>query len=85
MHPVISILLPIRRRLRASCALLAVILILPALSAGVVLGSAQAAPGDPVPANAAGVTLDWPTLGLSSEVILGPNSTSGFTVPIPWG
>lgn len=85
MHPVISILLPIRRRLRASCALLAVILILPALSAGVVLGSAQAAPGDPVPANAAGVTLDWPTLGLSSEVILGPNSTSGFTVPIPVG
>lgn len=31
------------------------------------------------------MTMSWPTLGLSSQVFLGPNSGANFTVPVPSG
>lgn len=60
-------------------------LIFPALVAGSVAGPAHAAPGDPPPADGAGVTMAWPTLGLADEVFLGPNSSTSFSVPVPLG
>ncbi|MGB3482373.1 MAG: hypothetical protein WBB07_09185 [Mycobacterium sp.] len=62
------------------------LLILPALLAGSVAGSAAAEPvdgGDPT--DVAAVTMDWPTLGLEPEVFLGPDSSTKFTVPVPAG
>ncbi|WP_242456075.1 hypothetical protein [Mycolicibacterium sp. P1-18] len=81
-----SVLLPIRRRLRAhGRVFLAATLILPTLLAGSVGGTAHAAPGDPVPTDGAGVTMAWPSLGLANEVFLGPNSSTSFSVPVPLG
>lgn len=67
-------------------ALLSALLIAPALFAGAFAGSAHALPGDTVgQPEAEGVTMSWPALGLSSQVFLGPNSTTNFTVPVPSG
>ena len=64
----------------------AALLILPAVLAGSVAGSAHALPGDPAgQSDPAGLTLSWPTLGLSSKVTLGPNSSAKFSVPVPEG
>ncbi|MET0701155.1 MAG: hypothetical protein ABWY93_15985 [Mycobacterium sp.] len=65
----------------------AMLLLLPAMLAGSVASPAYAAPGDPgdVPVAAVDTTMDWKTLGLESDVTLGPNSPSSFTVPVPAG
>ena len=61
-----------------------ILLILPPVLVGSVAGPADALPGDaagPPP----GVTLAWPALGLQPEVVLGPDSPTSFTVPVPAG
>jgi hypothetical protein len=62
----------------------AVLLVAP-LFAGPVGSPAYAQPGDDAAPPAASVTLGWPALGLDREVVLGPNSPTSFTVPVPAG
>lgn len=64
----------------------ALLVITPVLPAGLLVGVAQAQPGDAaeVP-NAAGVRLAWPSLGLERETFLGANSSTTFEVPVPPG
>jgi hypothetical protein len=62
------------------------LLVLPAMAPGTVVGPAYAAPGDPDdPAGTSEVTLGWPALGLEQGMFLGPNSSTSFTVPVPAG
>lgn len=69
-------------RIRALRVLASVMLLfLPALFAAPV--HAQPDAGDPQAASA--VTLRWPALGMEREVVLGPDSTRTFTVPVPTG
>lgn len=75
------------KRSGAARALLsAVLLILPAILAGPLVGSAHAQPGeDPAPPDGAGVTLAWPALGLEPQMYLGPDSSSTVALPVPAG
>ncbi|WNG87010.1 hypothetical protein C6A87_024980 [Mycobacterium sp. ITM-2016-00317] len=69
-------------RIRALRVLASVMLLfLPALFAAPV--HAQPDAGDSQVASA--VTLRWPALGMEREVVLGPDSTRTFTVPVPTG
>jgi hypothetical protein len=74
------------RRSLARALTVVILLILPTISAGSVAGPAHALPGDAadVPDTAA-VTLAWPTLGLATGMVLGPDSPTTFTVPVPAG
>lgn len=65
--------------------LLAAVLLLLPLSAGSLTSPAAAQPGDDAGPPAAGVTLGWPALGLDRQMVLGPNSPTNFTVPVPTG
>lgn len=64
----------------------AAMLLLAPLSVGPVAAPAYAQPSDDAePPAAANVTLGWPALGLDREVVLGPDSPTRFTVPVPAG
>ncbi|MGV0773096.1 hypothetical protein [Mycobacterium syngnathidarum] len=69
-----------RETARAGAFIAAVVLVLPVLLGGSVVGQAHAAPGDP-----AEVTLTWPSLGLNPGMVLGPYSPTDFTMPVPAG
>ncbi len=67
-------------------------LVLPAVLVGLVAGSAYAQPNDAAEppgvageSDAAGVTLPWPTLGLSQGMDLYPDSGQRVTVQVPAG
>ncbi|CAN5602360.1 hypothetical protein BH10ACT9_BH10ACT9_20300 [soil metagenome] len=78
-----------RRRTAARRLIASMLLILPSTLAGAVAGVAQAEPVDAADSSdlpdATAVTLPWPTLGLESQLFLGPNSSTSFTVPVPDG
>jgi len=64
----------------------ALLLILSSMLAGTAAGMAHAQPDDAAgPPTASNVTLDWQALGLEPEMVLGPNTSTNFTVPVPSG
>jgi hypothetical protein len=75
-------------RVGVARALLSVMLLIAPAMLGAMFGLAHAAPGDDDTAGAppvAGVTLDWPALGLSASTVVYPNTSASFTVPVPTG
>jgi hypothetical protein len=69
---------------RASIA--AIVVVVPTLLAGPSVGTAGAAPTDTAdPTDPVALTLPWATLGLNQSVVLGPNASSGASVPVPSG
>ncbi|MBO0681414.1 hypothetical protein JRC04_28460 [Mycolicibacterium sp. S2-37] len=63
----------------------AVLLLLPILFAGAVAAPAYGQPEDDTNTPPADVTLSWRALGLEQGMVLGPNSPTTFTVPVPQG
>ncbi|WP_244960060.1 hypothetical protein [Mycolicibacterium celeriflavum] len=73
---------PLSRSILARVLLSAMLVLLPAVGAGLLMATAHA---QPPPPDQPSLTLPWQELGLSSEIFLDPDHPSSFTMPVPTG